>query len=65
MANALKKPDFIDASVTLDVNDALQAAIVRAMEVGAPERTIMDYISKDEWQNMDSSHDQICVFDPE
>ena len=65
MANALKNTDCFDASVSLDVKNALEAAIVRAMEVGTPERTVMDYVSREEWKTMDASCEQISVSDPD
>lgn len=65
MGNALKKSDIQEASVSLGLSDGLSAALERAVAVGAPKDSILDYISSDEWKALDEQEENILVFDPE
>lgn len=65
MASAMKKAPLSEDAVQLDVMEAFSAAILRAEAVSANQRSILDMITKEEWVAMDTTSDNILVFDPE
>jgi len=60
----LKATTHQDA-VSLDVKDALSAAMLRAMEAGCIKRSLIAGVSKEDWSKMDATVENILVFDPE
>ncbi len=64
MSNAVLKHES-EAVVQPDPKAALEAALLRASQVSAVSRTLLDLISKDEWASMDARADNINVFDPD
>lgn len=65
MTSALRQQDLVGEAVNLTVHGALEAAILRAADVGFSTESILDMISSDEWKNMDATGDDICVQDDE
>lgn len=65
MANAVMKSECDETSMTLEVHNAFEAAISRAMECGMPQTSVFDYVSKEDWKNAKDSEENILVFDPE
>ena len=65
MASALKKYDaYDDASVGIDMDDAFAAALQRAQQVPVRAHTsVISMVSREEWQSMDASKDNILVCD--
>lgn len=65
MASALKKIDACeDASVGIDLDDAFAAALQRAQSLPArTQASVISMVSREEWQSMDASQDNIMVCD--
>lgn len=49
------------AYISIDTKDAISSALLRSEQAPALSRTALDFISKDEWKNMDCSRDKILV----
>lgn len=64
MTSALKVHDIPGDAVQLDVTEAFAAAILCASKAGKPLRSVLDYLSKSDWEQMDAKDDCILVFEP-
>lgn len=64
MGYPLTKSDHESHSVSLDVRDALAAAIERSVEVGSPAKSILDFVTKSDWKSMDERNENVLVFEP-
>ncbi len=62
MASAVLKNEQENTVVSIDVHEGLSAALVRATSI-AEAGSILDSISKEDWQSMDESESCILVFD--
>lgn len=65
MASALKKSAVHEDALQLDVKELFSAAIQRAEQIQGTYPSILDMVSKSEWESMDVTKDNILVFDPE
>jgi len=64
MSNVLMRHDIEDV-VQPDPKAALEAALLRASQVPTSSRSILDLISKDDWEKMDCTGHNVNVFDPD